>query len=56
MTVAMPYFWTNKEWYTVDKENGGWVLTDKAPQEAVKSYEEFMEMMKEHKEMGLTSS
>ena len=41
MTVGMPYWWTNKEWYTYDPKKGHYVLTDKAPPEAVKSYEEY---------------
>lgn len=40
MTIGkIPYFMTNKEWYTIDA-NLKLVLTDKAPQEAVKSYNE----------------
>ena len=36
-----PFFITNDAWYTYDDENEMWVLTDKAPLEAVKSYEEY---------------
>lgn len=44
----MPYFLTNPEWYIVedrydpetDTDRGYW-LTDKAPQEAIDSYNEF---------------
>ena len=39
----MPYFMKNKEWYYRDPNDGeyGYKLTDKAPPEAIKSYEEF---------------
>lgn len=38
-----PYFLTNKEWYTVDPDDDdrGYKLTDKAPQEAIDSYNDF---------------
>ena len=38
-----PYFMTNKEWYYYDESDECYKLTDKAPPEAVKSYEEFQE-------------
>ena len=40
---AMPFFMTNEDWYTVDPEDDerGYKLTDKAPQEAIDSYNEF---------------
>ena len=56
MTMLRPYFLENKEWYeksTLDDqftedihgnkfdEPRTWRLTDKAPQEAIESYEEF---------------
>ena len=42
MTVnGKPYFMENEEWYTFDEINFKYVLTDKAPQEAVDSYNEF---------------
>lgn len=37
----IPYFLENKEWYYRDEEEGIYKLTDKAPPEAVRSYEEF---------------
>lgn len=37
----MPYFMTNEEWYYYDEVEEMFKLTDKAPPEAVKSYEEF---------------
>lgn len=36
-----PYFMDNKEWYKFDFQNRKFVLTDKAPEKAKKSYEEF---------------
>ena len=37
-----PYFLENKEWYTVNESGGrGYVLTDKAPQKAIDSYNKF---------------
>lgn len=46
--LAMPYFLTNDEWYIeddrVDPETGeerGYWLTDKAPEEAIESYNAF---------------
>ena len=44
----MPFFMTNDAWYTYDDENEMWVLTDKAPPEAVKSYEEYYAEGDEH--------
>lgn len=42
MTVkGMPYFMTNEEWYKFDEVQFKYVLTDKAPQEAIDSYNEF---------------
>lgn len=39
--LDMPYFMENDEWYYFDGTNKMFVLTDKAPQKARKSYEEF---------------
>ena len=36
------YFMKNPEWYTNDEQTGIAVLTDKAPEDAKKSYEEFL--------------
>ncbi len=41
MRLERPYFMTNEEWYYHDPEEWCYKLTDKAPPEAVKSYEEF---------------
>lgn len=43
MTLSeIPYFMTNQEWYYFDKEKLEYVLTDKAPQEAIQSYYEYV--------------
>ena len=43
MDAEMPYFMTNSEWYYYDPDDPdhGYKLTDKAPEKARKSYEEF---------------
>ena len=40
---TMPYFMTNEEWYVLDPndDDRGYKLTDKAPQEAIDSYNDF---------------
>lgn len=38
---VMPYFATNKEWWYFDKEAFRMRLTDKAPKEAIESYNEY---------------
>ncbi len=45
MQIERPYFMENEEWYYYDDDDGdrGIKLTDKAPAEAVKSYDEFYE-------------
>lgn len=37
--VEQPYFMKNKEWYTTN-DDGEFILTDKAPKEAVEDYNE----------------
>jgi len=39
--VERPYFMENKEWYYYDEKEEIFKLTDKAPQEAIDSYNEF---------------
>lgn len=39
--LNIPYFMRNKEWWYYDYEEIKYKLTDKAPKEAIKSYEEF---------------
>lgn len=41
MKTEVPFFLTNPEWYTIGENGIGYKLTDKAPIEAQKSYEEF---------------
>ena len=36
-----PYFMSNKEWYIFNEEKWKYELTDKAPQEAIDSYNDF---------------
>lgn len=40
MIFDVPYFFENKEWYEEDPE-GGYVLTEKAPQKAIESFIEY---------------
>ena len=46
MEFERPYFMTNKEWYYYDESDECYKLTDKAPPEAVKSYEEYHECLR----------
>lgn len=39
--VRLPYFMENKEWYYYDKKEEIYKLTDKAPQKAIDSYNEY---------------
>ena len=41
MLQTMPYFMTNEEWYYHDDKENKYYLTDKAPKEAIESYNEF---------------
>lgn len=41
MIFEEPYFMKNKEWYYYDPYELRYKLTDKAPAEAVESYEDF---------------
>lgn len=41
MTVPKPYFMTNKEWYYFDEEEMEYKLTEKAPDKAKQSFEEY---------------
>ena len=40
-----PYFMENKEWYEFDFDKRKFVLTDKAPEKAKVSYEEFYKQL-----------
>lgn len=41
MDVEMPYFLNNEEWYYYDEDEEMYKLTDKAPKEAIESYDAF---------------
>jgi hypothetical protein len=42
-----PYFLKNNEWFKYDFELGTYVLSEKAPPKAVKSYKDFYKMLNE---------
>ena len=46
MILEEPYYMTNEEWYYFDEKESRYKLTDKAPPEAIKSYEEYQELIK----------
>ena len=53
-----PYFMENKDWYYHDKKEWKYKLTEKAPPEAVKSYEDYyaeFEKMIEYPDLTLLS-
>lgn len=54
MSYLRPYFMTNEEWYNYDKKTKTYTLTDKAPEEAVKSYNDFMEYISHPFSYGMT--
>ena len=39
--LGSPYFMENEEWYYWDEKEWKYKLTDKAPQKAIDSYNEF---------------
>lgn len=41
MEKIEPYWHKNKDWYYYDTKERKFKLTDKAPEKAIKSYEEF---------------
>lgn len=43
LSVDKPYFMKNEEWYYYDIETFKYQLTDKAPQEAIDSYNKYYE-------------
>ncbi len=45
--IERPYFLENKEWYYYDEEEGIYKLTEKATEEAIKSYNEFYKAVEE---------
>jgi hypothetical protein len=46
MTIEKPYFQQNPEWFYYDEKKGILSLTDKAPQEAYASYEQWVNEFK----------
>lgn len=40
--MNVPYFMSNKEWYYRSQRTGKFVLTPKAPPEAIKSFNEYL--------------
>lgn len=53
MLKKQPYFMKNPEWYYHDEEEWKYKLTDKAPKEAVESYNQFYN---DDVDMGLYNS
>ena len=50
MTVDKPYFMSNEDWFYFDEGEWRYKLTDAAPEEARKSYEEFYNMIEAPKQ------
>lgn len=53
MTTSKPYFMNNDDWYYYDYEEKKYKLTDKAPQKAIESYNEFYKLLDESREVEL---
>ena len=45
MKIPEPYFMTNEEWFFFDEDEWCYKLTEKAPEKAIESYEEFYEKL-----------
>lgn len=45
MIADMPYFMENEAWYYFDYDKRRYELTDKAPKEAIESYEKFYKQL-----------
>lgn len=45
MILEKPYFLENPDWYRFDEDECTYELTEKAPPEAVESYNEFYEAL-----------
>lgn len=48
MIFEEPYFLSNPEWYYHDEADGRYHLTEKAPQKAKESYDEFYDPIWDH--------
>jgi len=47
MDIGRPYFLTNSKWYYYDDDEGTYKLTEEAPEEATKSYNEYYLLLDE---------
>ena len=47
MVIDKPYFMSDPEWYYFDPNEWCYKLTDKAPEDAVDSYNEFYDTLNE---------
>ena len=47
--IEKPYFLTNKEWFKYDEKKKIYIITDKAPEKARKSYKEFYDKLENEK-------
>lgn len=54
MRIEKPYFMNNPEWYYFEEDEFRYKLTDKAPEEAKKSYKEFYSEVYDGSEGGDT--
>lgn len=50
MMLDKPYFMNNAEWYYFDEKEWCYKLTEKAPEKAKESYEEYMKLLQEQVE------
>jgi len=55
MTTKKPYFMNNKDWFYFDEKDFCYKLTDKAPQKAKESYEEYYRTINSQFESKSTS-
>lgn len=53
MAIKTPYFMTNRDWWDFNPKGYGFVLTNKAPQEAVEDYNRFIERERYNEEHGI---
>lgn len=53
MAIKTPYFMTNRDRWDFNPKGYGFVLTNKAPQEAVEDYNRFIERERYNEEHGI---
>lgn len=53
MAIKTPYFMTSRDWWDFNPKWYGFILTDKAPQEAIEDYNHFMERERYNEEHGI---